>query len=98
MIIEIDKINDLISRVADIVSRSDNTEEATKVIEDVADTINEYVTYKARYEENDTAWRKRYTDRFMGRPTEEDNEADPEIEVEVKEKIYSYDDLFKEEK
>lgn len=97
MIIEIEKIDELISRLADIVSRADNTEEGTTLIEDVVDTLKEYAGYKTRYDENDAVWRKRYTDRFMGR-VDEDAESDAEVEIEAKEKFYSYDDLFKEDK
>lgn len=51
----------------------DNTDDETiSFIEDITDTLNDLETkakgdgtdWKARYEENDAEWRKKYTERF----------------------------------
>lgn len=79
----------------------DTSDEAIQIVEDVTDTLNDYETrvadsgdWKARYEQNDAEWRKKYRDRFFegGPPKEKETEEETE---EVK--SYSYEDLFKEE-
>ena len=69
------------------------------MLEDVSDTftvLNERSSedWKTKYEENDKAWRKRYTDRFSGKadpehvPPEDDSESP---------KPLTYESLFKTE-
>lgn len=69
------------------------------MLEDVSDTFTDLneksgEDWKRKYEENDTAWRKRYTDRFSGKddpepgPIEHDNESP---------KPLTYESLFKTE-
>lgn len=69
------------------------------MLEDVSDTfadLNEKFgeDWKTKYEENDKAWRKRYTDRFSGK-------ADPEPDTSGNEpeppKPLTYESLFKTE-
>lgn len=75
-------------------------DEDISILEDINDTIDSLTTpgedWKAKYEENDASWRKRYMDRFGGK----DEGTDPATEqidtVEAEGKSYSYDDLFKE--
>lgn len=69
------------------------------MLEDVSDTFNDLneksvEDWKTRYEENDKAWRKRYTDRFSGK---DDTEPDP-IELDHGlPKPLTYESLFKTE-
>lgn len=78
----------------------DTSDEALAIIEDVTDTLNDYETrvadagdWKARYEQNDAEWRKKYKERFFA-PTEEPEEPDEPEEVEEKR---TFEDLFKTE-
>lgn len=77
----------------------DTSDEALAIIEDVTDTLDDYETriadsgdWKARYEQNDADWRKKYKERFFA-PTKEPEEID---EPEVEEKR-TFEDLFKTE-
>lgn len=79
----------------------DTSDEAIQIVEDVTDTLNDYETrvadsgdWKARYEQNDAEWRKKYRDRFFEGEPPKEKESEEETE-EVK--SYSYEDLFKEE-
>lgn len=79
----------------------DTSDEAIQIVEDVTDTLNDYETrvadsgdWKARYEQNDAEWRKKYRDRFFEGEAPKEKESEDETE-EVK--SYSYEDLFKEE-
>ena len=55
------------------VTIGDSTEEsALNLLEDFNDTLNDYeeknkdkTDWKSKYEENDTAWKKRYKERFF---------------------------------
>ena len=68
------------------------------MLEDVSDTFTDLnersgEDWKTKYEENDKAWRKRYTDRFSGK-------ADPELDQggdEPEPKPLTYESLFKTE-
>jgi hypothetical protein len=68
------------------------------MLEDVSDTFADLTEksgedWKTKYEENDKAWRKRYTDRFSGK-------ADPDQDSDVDEpepKPLTYESLFKTE-
>ena len=78
----------------------DTSDEALAIIEDVTDTLDDYETriadsgdWKARYEQNDADWRKKYKERFFA-PTEEPEEIDEPEEVEEKR---TFEDLFKTE-
>lgn len=68
------------------------------MLEDVSDTfsdLNEKCSedWKTKYEENDKAWRKRYTDRFSGKDVSEP--SPPEDDTEPK--PLTYESLFKTE-
>lgn len=78
----------------------DTSDEALAIIEDVTDTLDDYETriadsgdWKARYEQNDADWRKKYKERFFA-PTDEPEENDEPEEVEEKR---TFEDLFKTE-
>lgn len=78
-------------------------DEYISLIEDISDTLAastiaaDTENWKAKYEENDASWRKRYTERFLnvgdhGKQLEEQFKEQTEDEV-VEEKT-TYDDLF----
>ena len=68
------------------------------MLEDVSDTFTDLnersgEDWKTKYEENDKAWRKRYTDRFSGKadPVQDQGADEPEP------KPITYESLFKTE-
>ena len=80
----------------------DTSDEALAIIEDVTDTLDDYETriadsgnWKARYEQNDADWRKKYKERFFA-PTEEPADMVDDTKEEVEEKR-TFEDLFKTE-
>lgn len=77
----------------------DTSDEALAFIENVNDTIESMTTdkntdWKAKYEENDAAWRQKYKDRFFNSSSED---KDDDFEEEEKKKPMTYEALFKEE-
>lgn len=74
-----------------------NSDEAINLIENVSDSIEENKNsedWKAKYEENDKAWRQRYIDRFNNEEKEEDKEI---FDVDdSNEKALTYENLFEE--
>lgn len=69
------------------------------MLEDVSDTfsdLNEKCSedWKTKYEENDKAWRKRYTDRFSGNDDSEQDQIRDDTEPT---KPLTYESLFKTE-
>lgn len=102
------KTEDFMAAIKSVVGdRSDD--EAIKFIEDASDTITSLTSgedWKAKYEENDAAWRTRYRDRFFGANTAKDEyqpdstRMNPQWESGVvqnenmAEEKTSYDDLF----
>ena len=85
----------------------DTSDEAIALVEDINDSFDDLSTrvaeagdWKAKYEQNDADWRKKYTERFF-EPSGEDpmqtvlNDLDKE-EPETPKRL-SYDDLFKTE-
>ena len=84
----------------------DTSDDALAIIEDIDDTFRDYETrtgedWRARYDELDAQWRKRYRDRFFQKADNEettpekvkdDNEEDLQEESEVKD----IDELFTE--
>lgn len=83
----------------------DSTDEAIfTLLEDVNDTLDDYDErlknagdWKAKYEENDRAWRERYRDRFFNKTVIETTEGEPSYEGGENRKVYRYEDLFKED-
>lgn len=93
----------------------DSTEDdVLQMIVDIDDTLNDYETrvtavtnarddWERKYNENETAWIKRYRDRFFNKITDEDvvinptdNEKDKDVEKDPEE--IKIDDLFVKEK
>ena len=77
----------------------DTSDEALAFIENVNDTIenmssDKNTDWKAKYEENDAAWRQKYKDRFFNSSSED---KDDDFEEEEKKKPMTYEALFKEE-
>ena len=75
-----------------------STDEAIAFLEDVTDTYNalsnsgDGTDWKEKYEENDAAWRKKYTERFFSVGGNQEHEPDPEPD-----KPLTYENLFKTE-
>ena len=77
----------------------DTSDEALAFIENVNDTIenlssDKNTDWKAKYEENDAAWRQKYKDRFFYSSSEDE---DDDFEEEEKKKPMTYEALFEEE-
>ena len=77
----------------------DTSDEALAFIENVNDTIenmssDKNTDWKAKYEENDAAWRQKYKDRFFNSSSED---KDDDFEEDEKNKPMTYEALFKEE-
>lgn len=80
----------------------DTSDESITFIENVQDTLADFETrlsgqtdWQRRYEENDRAWRQRYTDRFF--KTESDDIPEDVLPSDVnKPKQLRFEDLFKE--
>ena len=77
----------------------DTSDDALAIIEDVSDTLDEYETrvadagdWKARYEQNDAEWRKKYKDRFFNKAEDEPVDF---TEEEPEEKL-TFESLFTE--
>lgn len=92
---------EILSLIKDRIG-DDTSDDAIQIIEDVTDTLNDYETrvadsgdWKARYEQNDAEWRKRYRDRFFDGEVKDEKET--EKETEEVQKTYTYDELFKED-
>lgn len=92
---------DLIASVSAIIGEEPD-ENGVALLEDITDTITDFEDktkedWKAKYEENDKAWRKKYTDRFMkGSEPSGVNEPDL-IDDNEPEKPKTFNDLFKQE-
>lgn len=84
----------------------DTSDDALSLIEDFSDTFTDYESragedWKAKYDELDSTWRKKYRDRFFqtsgDKETTRDEVVDDnkeDLESESKEK--SFEDLFEE--
>ena len=84
----------------------DTSDEAIALVEDINDSFDDLSTrlteagdWKAKYEENDKAWRDKYTERFF--TPSDDNPIDNVIREADKEtpdekKVYKFEDLFSE--
>lgn len=79
----------------------DTSDETLALMEDVSDTLkdleskaNSTTDWKAKYEENDKAWREKYRDRFFNSSGEEntDNEEDDKPNYPTR-----FEDLFTKE-
>lgn len=80
----------------------DTSDEAIALLEDVTDTFTDYETrvsdktdWKAKYDEMDTSWRKKYMDRFSGK-TGEDIKEEQEEQIKEDSEPRTFDELFTE--
>lgn len=81
----------------------DNTsDEAIALMEDITDTITDYETkvadktdWKAKYDEVDASWRRKYIERFSGK-TGEETKNEQEKQIKDDGEISSFDELFTE--
>lgn len=72
---------DLIKRLSEKFG-DDNSDEVIQLTEDLSDTLNDFDSrindtedWKAKFEENDNMWRKKYKDRFLEPSNSNDNES-----------------------
>lgn len=93
-------LNEIMESVRGRVGDSTD-DEALSFIEDIQDTFTDLSTkansnegnmWKQKYEENDAAWRKRYSDRFFS-SGDDDDDIDPPPQTP---KHKTFEDLFKE--
>lgn len=80
----------------------DTSDEAISLLEDVTDTFADYETkvadktdWKAKYDEMDANWRKKYMDRFSGK-TGEDVKDEQEEQIKDDSEPRTFDELFTE--
>lgn len=80
----------------------DTSDEAISLLEDVTDTFTDYETkvadktdWKAKYDEMDTSWRKKYMDRFSGK-TGEEVKDEQEEQIKDDSEPRTFDELFTE--
>ena len=88
----LDKVNKYIGE--------DTSEEAIELIEDISDSYDSFSDpedWKAKYEELDETWKKKYKERFFEgsnkTPTGEDVDGETHEEAEEKE-LVTYEDFF----
>ena len=80
----------------------DTSDEAISLLEDVTDTFTDYETkvadktdWKAKYDEMDASWRKKYMDRFSGK-TGEEVKDEQEEQIKDDSEPRTFDELFTE--
>lgn len=88
--------DDLIASIKAVIG-DDTTDESLTLLEDVSDTFTSFenetkdkTDWKAKYNELDSSWRKKYRDRFMNGPADEDDFS----EEEERKVPRRYEDLF----
>lgn len=97
----IKSMTELIESAKTIIGE-DMSDEALSFMDDLSDTMNDFDTrtkdstiWEEKYKENDANWRKRYMDRFNGKPVEEEEDNSYELPDPPKK---TYLDLFEEVK
>lgn len=88
---------DLIKRFAEKFT-GDTSDEVIQLTEDLTDTLEDFIArvedkedWKAKFEENDANWRKKYKDRFL-EPS--DNEEEIHKQDEDENTNVTFNDLF----
>ena len=87
---------DLVQKLTAVIGEEQN-DEAISLVEDISDTLADYenkisdtTNWKAKYEENDKAWRQKYVSRFSaGVVVEDESQDDDEPEPPKR-----FEDLF----
>ena len=89
---------DLIKRLSEKFG-DDNSDEVIQLTEDLSDTLNDFDSrindtedWKAKFEENDNMWRKKYKDRFLESSDSSDNESHEQDDDENT--SVTFNDLF----
>lgn len=97
----IKSITELIESARSIIGEN-TSDEALGFMDDLSDTMEDYnkktedsTNWHQKYDENDAMWRKRYADRFNGKPVEEEEDDSYELPDPPKK---TYLDLFEEVK
>lgn len=74
-------ITELIESARTLIGEN-TSDEALSFMDDLSDTMTDFNTrtqdstdWHQRYDENDAMWRKRYADRFSGKPVEEEDDS-----------------------
>lgn len=88
--------DELFTKIKGLVGE-DSSDETLSILEDMQDTVNDYESkvgedWKSRYEENDSAWRKKYQERFFSGEPVPDKKPD-----EDRKRTYTFEELFKTE-
>lgn len=88
---------DLIKRFAEKFT-DDTSDEVIQLTEDLTDTLEDFIArvedkedWKAKFEENDASWRKKYKDRFL---ESSDNEEEIHEQDEDENTNVTFNDLF----
>lgn len=88
---------DLIASIKAVIGE-DTTDESLSLLEDVSDTFTSFETetkdktdWKAKYNELDESWRKKYRDRFMSGSVDEEDDFSEVVDRKVPR---TYADLF----
>lgn len=86
---------ELIESIKTALGENATSDVGIALIEDVTDSLGDTdeTDWKAKYEENDKAWRQRYTARFTGETTDDEEEEEEEENLEEK-KPRTYESLF----
>lgn len=89
--------DDLIASIKAVIGE-DTTDESLTLLEDVSDTFASFenetkdkTDWKAKYNELDSSWRKKYRDRFMNGSADEEDDYSEEEGRKVPRR---YEDLF----
>lgn len=97
----IKNISEIIESARNIIGEN-TSDEALSFMDDLSDTMTDFdnktkdsTNWQERYQENDAMWRKRYADRFNGKPVEEEEDDSYELPDPPKK---TYLDLFEEVK
>lgn len=77
----IKSITEIIDSARTLIGEN-TSDEALAFMDDLSDTMTDYDTrtkdstnWEEKYKENDASWRKRYADRFNGKPVEEEDDS-----------------------
>lgn len=75
------QISELLDSARTLIGE-DTSDDALSFLDDLSDTMNDYDTrthdqtdWEQKYKDNDASWRKRYADRFNGKPVEEEDDS-----------------------
>lgn len=89
-------IEEILNSAKSIIGEDSNDDSLT-FLEDITDTLNDLQTrskdstdWKAKCEETENTWRKKYRDRFFSSSTEDDNDDESDDSNSL-----TYESLFK---